>query len=752
MLTLNKSQEFLDNGFSLLTVGDNKQPNIAWKPFQTEKMTAEQLSKSYHKSNTHGLGYITGYNNIEVFDIDLKVLPESEREPFWSEYVQMLDDNIEDFYNKFVIYRTKNNGYHIIYRCAVIEGNKKVATPEGIEQALIETRGKGGYCFIYEDKPVNKTYFDIQEVSEEDREILFSVSKIYDYKAPQIEIEPFQNVTNSSNFETGLSCFKDYNNKTSIWSLISSEFTIVKDTAKRIIIKRLGALSAHSGYIFKDSNILYLFSSGTRYTAEVCLSASDVFAIQTYFGDKSKAAKDLYQQGYGDRMKFEKLSTGEVSKMLEIEEPELKRLDFPLSVFPAPISDFVNEVSDNAGFSKDFLSVSIISSIATIIGKSCKLKVNNTWFTSPIFWFAIVGAPGSKKSHPVKFAINPLKKIDTKSKEGYDEAMQVYDTFMELEDKEKKQFVKDYGKQTKPEYKQLIIKDSTIEALFHVHDVNKNGIMLYKDELIGWINAMGQYKGGKGDEMEKYLSMFDGDDLKINRVTKEPLVLDETSVNLIGTIQPAIVSKIPKDNGLLHRFLFTNTDSRIKEFSNNEVSQDKIDGYRETIMQLQKAVSMYYDESLIYEMSPLAKKRFIDIDLFLCNIQKADDTEPIIIEYCEKLKTYTPRFALILAIMNGMYDDSEPIVNAPDMDKAFDIIKYFLNTAKLLFFDADKSQEVSNINNMLNGKSTIERILELKKKGFTQKSISQEVGKSKQYVSKVIKSNQKAENTPKLVN
>ncbi|WP_212634852.1 hypothetical protein, partial [Salmonella enterica] len=74
------------------------------------------------------VGIVTGFNGLEVIDIDLKVLPSlKEQQDFWNEYISFLSDNIDDFDNKFCIYKTVNNGYHILYRCSKIEGNKKLA-------------------------------------------------------------------------------------------------------------------------------------------------------------------------------------------------------------------------------------------------------------------------------------------------------------------------------------------------------------------------------------------------------------------------------------------------------------------------------------------------------------------------------------------------------------------------------------------------------------------------------------------------
>lgn len=730
--------DLLNSNFSLVTVSDDKIPNIRWKEFQTSKVSQEKFKEFYNLKNTDGVGIITGYENLEVIDIDLKVYEnQSDRDIFWAEYLSFLNDNIADFENKFVIVKTRNFGFHILYRCDKIVGNTKIAKLKDKKEAIIETRGIGGYVWIYDNFIQGNSYHDIKTIDENDRDILWTCSKFYNYveETAQPEIKEFVN--------SKVSPWADYNQKVNIFDLVNSEFTIVRNLTDKIVIKRVGAQSPHSGYIYRNSNRMYLFSTGTIYPNEKLLSPFAVFAHKHFNGNFTEAGKKLYIDGYGSRANNSDYTKQILKNKLVIPEENIKELPFPVQIFPNILKQFVDEVGDNAGFSKDFLSCGVMSVISTIIGKKCEIKVNNTWFATPIFWFAIVGGPGSKKSHPVKFTINPLGKFDKVSKEAYDSEMEKYETYLEMSEAQQKEFRNENGKVRKPEFVQYIVKDATSEALFYVHNINQNGIMLYKDELIGWINAMGQYKGGRGDEMEKFLSMFDGDELKINRVTKEPLFLENTCMNLIGTIQYDVIGKIPKDNGLLHRFLFTNADKKIKRHSLKEVSKQTIQNYKDFLFNV-KSIITTTAQSVVYELSPDALDEFCKVDSFLCDIQESDNTEPFIVEYCEKLKTYLPRFSLLIRLMDELANGDErniPLVEKKHVELSFELVKYFLNTAKILFITNKKSREAREVTNMLNGKSTAEKIIELNKKGISKMQISKELEISRTTVYNVLNQN-----------
>ena len=163
-ISLDRCKKLIDSGLSLITIGDKKIPNTSWKITQTVALTKNQFEQNYLLPTTNGVGIVTGYNNIEVIDIDLKILPSLKmQQDFWNEYISFLNDNIDDFDNKFVIYKTVNNGYHILYKCEEIGGNQKIAKLKEYKEAIIETRGNGGYVFIYENKVSKRDYTDIQE-------------------------------------------------------------------------------------------------------------------------------------------------------------------------------------------------------------------------------------------------------------------------------------------------------------------------------------------------------------------------------------------------------------------------------------------------------------------------------------------------------------------------------------------------------------------------------------------------------------
>ena len=252
---------------AVIPVGKNKIPlNKKW---QSVRLSSQELGE-YTTAINYGLVCGEISEGLEAIDVDLKVLNSKEdRDKYEKELLDFLNDNVDNFYKKVSIYRTLNNGLHIIYKANNIEGNKKLAIPKEGKEAIIETRGKGGYVQLYPNfHHRGLKYDEITKITDEDRSILIECCRSLTYETKE-EIKPKETKKNQK--QDGLNPWTDYNERTNVFDLISSEFTVVRQLSNYTLIKRNGAESLTSGKIFHDSNCIYLHSTGTRYDAEKLL-------------------------------------------------------------------------------------------------------------------------------------------------------------------------------------------------------------------------------------------------------------------------------------------------------------------------------------------------------------------------------------------------------------------------------------------------------------------------------------------------
>src|SRR5699024_9292615 len=391
MINQNKCLKLFEIGFSLITVGESKIPNFSWKSAMTKPLDEKEFIKRYNYNGgksyyskkqgkevelpaTKNVGLVTGYGWLEVVDVDLKVFSTAkEQKEFWEEFLGFLEDNILDFHDKFVIAKTKNNGFHILFKWKRVSGNKKIAKRKGHKEARIETRGNGGYVFVYEDFLNGKSYKDVDFISDEDREILFSCARTYDYIEPRKKVIPRTENKKYVRKNGDISPWDDFNQKNNVWDIVGDEFTIVSNLKDRYVIKRHNATSPHSGYIYKDNDVMYLFSTGTIYEAEKTYDAWGAHVRKNFQGDFSEAAKKAYRDGYG-------------SRIVKVDEPifdkpdiDKDKLKFPIDIFPEQIQAFILEANETLNVSIEYMECSLLWAISVSIGNSINVEVIPGW-------------------------------------------------------------------------------------------------------------------------------------------------------------------------------------------------------------------------------------------------------------------------------------------------------------------------------------------------------------------------------------
>lgn len=738
--SIERLNRLLDSNLSIIPIGDNKKPTIAWKQYQTEKITKDTLIDNYQSAK--GFGIITGYNNLEVIDIDCKVLSSlKEQQDFWNEFLSFLKDNIDDFDKKFVIYKTINKGYHILYRCKTITNNKKIAKIKNHPEALIESRGIGGYVFIYDNQISELSYTDIQEIDNQDREILWSICQAYNYN--ETELKPSDKEVKEYK-EQDLSTWDDFNNKTSIFDIISNDFNIVRNINDRYIIKRNGSNSIHSGYVYKNSGCMFLFSTGTIYPNEKLISPFAAYAIKNHNGDFKAAASDLYKKGFGSR----------IVKEIELKEkPEINNQDliFPIDIFPEPIQNYILECANTLSSSIDYMGCSMLWLSSVVIGNSVQVEVKKGWTEISTIWIALVGKAGIGKTPSISNIINPLLWLNNREIKKYIRQKERFDQYEKL-DKKQKEYVEEIKE---PKKSQFIANDITIEALVDLHQDSKNSIGVFKDELAGWFKDMNKYRAGS--DLEFWLSSWSGKSVNLNRKTAKSSFVDKPCIPVLGGIQPNIFNSFyteeNKDNGFVDRILLSYPDLVVNPYSDKDIDQDLLEWFNNSMIKFfdtikYKVIEFDQDgeiKSNTAYFDKEAKKEWIRIFNEITEIQNSDSENEYMKSMLPKQKTYIPRFALILNALNNLYDNSGDIllISKESMLKAEKLSKYFIAMAKKIKINSLENQDLKKLINNNQNKSIKDKILEIYKENpeFNRVELAEILGVSRKTIYKHLKSN-----------
>lgn len=289
-----------------------------------------QTSEKKHALQSYGVGLVCGKlsDNVEAIDLDLKY---DLTGTLFDRYKKLINDCSPGLLNKLTVQKTVSGGYHFIYRCSHIEGNKKLANrhttkaeqKEAYEQnfkatqdpakaqkasandkvrVLLETRGEGGYIATVPTKGYELVYGSLetlQTITPDEREILMSCARAFnevinEYQPP---------LRQEKKQIKGLTPFEDYNQRADIVSLLEKHgWTVSGRKGQKILLKRPGQTSAaHSGNYDASKNWFSVFSTSTEFEPEKSYLPYAVFAVLECKSDFREAGKQLYNEGYGDR-------------------------------------------------------------------------------------------------------------------------------------------------------------------------------------------------------------------------------------------------------------------------------------------------------------------------------------------------------------------------------------------------------------------------------------------------------------------
>jgi hypothetical protein len=691
--------KYLEGDFSLTVVDDKKASICKWTELQTKKLNKDEFTNIYSSQKARGAALITGYDNLEVVDVDLKVFSTTpEKEEFWNTLLSLLREAIYDFDKIFSIYKTKNAGYHILYKTKRCQPSQKLAKLENHTQAVIETKGKKGYVIMYPDGCVNGIeYKDIQYINDKDWNSLMLICKSFDYIIEDnIIVQPKQTKTHNN----GITPLDDFNSQNKVWDVINEEFTIVKNLSDRLVLKRIGSENFLSGSIFKESDLLYLFTTSTIYPAEKGLSAAAAYAYKYHNGDFNKAAKDLYNQGFGSRLEKEYKEKEKIIINENIDyEYNNEDIIFPIDVFPLQFKNFILQCNERLDTVIDYAGCSLLWAVSLIIGNSLQVKVKNGWYELPVVWFSLVGNPGIGKTPSIRLMLAPLIKENNKKIKEYIERKKEYDAYEKLSKAEKEKHID----VEPPSKKQNIVDDITMEALIDLHENVPHGIGIFKDELAGWLKDMNKYRSGS--DLEAWLSSWSGSSININRMTRPGSFVEKPFMPVIGGIQPGILNTLysedKKDNGFMDRMLISFPENIVPLYNDKEIDYDVLKWYDMAIKKTILLIEQIDDDRNKVVFSTNAKKMWIDKFNEISNKQNSENENEYFKSMYPKQKSYIPRFALILNVLFCTIDDkySIDVICDKAMEGAIKLSDYFVAHAKKIKFEKKVTEDMENVTN-----------------------------------------------------
>ncbi|MEM1330161.1 MAG: DUF3987 domain-containing protein [Planctomycetota bacterium] len=353
---------------------------------------------------------------------------------------------------------------------------------------------------------------------------------------------------------------------------------------------------------------------------------------------------------------------------------------FPVDAFPEPIRSYITEGARAIGCDTSFLALPMLAGLASAIGNTRRLAIKRLWSEPPILWCAIVGESGTAKSPAMELALRPIHSRQHRAMKQHAEARRswevdharweiAYDNWKRMA---RKGDTSDPPQAPEcPACARTWIDDATIEALITRLQENPRGLLMVRDELAGWF-GFDRYSSGKGGgEVSKWLEVFGGRSLVVDRKTSGTEYVERASVSIIGGIQPATLRRAVvqehRDNGLVARLLFAMPPRHPKQWTEDDVSERTeaaVARVFEQLYSLEPETDTAGDATpRVLHLSKPAKATWIDF----VNRHGAEQADRIGDEASAwaKLEAFCARFALVLHMTRVAADD--PTIADPEL-------------------------------------------------------------------------------------
>jgi hypothetical protein len=370
---------------------------------------------------------------------------------------------------------------------------------------------------------------------------------------------------------------------------------------------------------------------------------------------------------------------------------------FPVDSLPDPLRSLVQAVSAATGTDPSWSALAALVVAAGCIGNRAAASPKRGWIEPAILWAALVGKSGSTKSVVLRLVTRPLVELFKIERESFREKLRAYAADMERHQVEKSKWKAEQRAEQKtgpptdppvepeePREKRVLVADVTVEKLAALLGENPLGLLVVRDELAGLINSFNRYAGGKGSDLQAWLSMNDGGALLVDRKCDGSTFVERASVSLLGSIQPFTLEHVfgttEREAGLLARVLLGYPPDQPALWTEAELSDEVAIEWRDLLaafMSLQPGRDDHgRPRPRLISLAEDTKKVFVEWhDRHAREV--ADLTNDHLRAHWSKLKGTCVRIALIFACTEATAGEHVSAVSLDSIQRAIEVTEWF---------------------------------------------------------------------------
>lgn len=409
--------------------------------------------------------------------------------------------------------------------------------------------------------------------------------------------------------------------------------------------------------------------------------------------------------------------TQEVVSKVENEETQ-KVTNLPLDVFPEKVQKMIKECVDVYGTHQDLWISALLAASGSAIGT--KVGLETKYKNYPMFWLLNIAPSGYGKTQPNRIFYRALHEKDKDSHEEYMEEKVEF----ELQDPNSSNGTVHDKPSSK--LKQSLVTDITPEAIGIALEKSESGITILRDELYGFFLDEKRYN--VNGLIQSLLSVFSGEPYKVNRVKRDPILVLDPFISIVGGTQTELLPKLATQDlqvsGFLARMLFVFPEiEKFPNYSDKTISIETMTEINSLIRTLTTNVShptltLTEEAKKVYELFYNKNKELNNSSTYPAFMKRAN----------AKLDIHVLRLAIVLHVLEQKFLEEEgALISEKTMINAVKVAEYFRYTAM-------------KVNNLVtkNDSDTKDLILKLAKRGVPQRQIGTLLGVTQPYVCKIV--------------
>ena len=640
-----------------------------------QKLLAGEVTKfeSFRNANAVAIKVIPP---LGMFDFDMKNTP---NKGIFDEWLRMVQAQCPDVMSRICIEKTRSGGYHVYFKYAKLDHKIMLAQANnGKEVISVYTGELLSYCSPTQGYEIVHNYWnDIDFITDDEYQTLIQCGAYFNEES---EVQSVPDAAKVIHYPIEYeSVCQQFDNKLSDehYEMLLNSIGLFRNKDQRpyhrkpwVAFTREGSNAAYSAKVYFKSKRTLIFSASMPKFP----SWNDSAKLGADRWSLTPSKLIYYNCDRNWDATIEQINVICDSAGIEIVQPNVTqqplplnpdRLKFPYDILPDAIYNYIHHQT----IQHEYLASAALVAASTAIGNSVQLEAIDGYIIKPVMYLAIVASPGSSKTPALKKMFAPLEHHDAKLYDLHKTALKEYKSNLA---EAKKNKTEEPGQ---PQLRQTLIKDSTIEMVIKILSNNPDGCSVFADELSGFLKRMNQYKDG--DEVQKWLELWSGAPILLQRISREENKVQEPYCNIIGGIQPGVLESLSKEdnqhNGFYHRFLFCfPTPNEKPDFNNVVIPHTVKSDFNHFFYRL---LAFRQQDKQTYILSHEALEMYKE--WFSYKNQKynraiSDNVKGIIAKY----QDYCLRFAILLQVIN----ESAPngMVSQQSMNGAIRLTEYFL--------------------------------------------------------------------------